>query len=292
MVWQVNDVRRLPSKLVRQIREEGAHVPLGYHAIGEQLRTRIESGQYEAGGQLPSEDALALEFGVSRQTVNKALLRLRAEGLVRVERGIGTTVRELPVLTSHRIGRQHAVRREADQARGAFQAELAELGYEPRSEVQVTRERAPSPVMETFGLDDVPEGRSRKGGQPRAGNGHMAVIRSRKMFAGDVPIQLATGYYPADIADGTPIEDQDTGPGGAYSRLAELGHAPVRFSERIRLRMATEAEAAFLRLDTEQRVYEVERVARDDHGRAVEVNVIVMPAHQWQLAYEWTAESR
>jgi GntR family transcriptional regulator len=265
-------------------------VPLGYHAIGEELRARIDSGQYEAGGQLPSEDALAREFGVSRQTVNKALLRLRAEGLVRVERGIGTTVRELPMLTSHRIGRQDAVRREAGEARGAFQAELAELGYEPRSDVQVSTEPAPAAVIEIFGLDDIPEGHSRSGGQRRAKDGHIAVIRSRKMFAGDVPVQLATGYYPADIATGTPIEQQDTGPGGTYSRLAELGHAPVKFSEQIRLRMPSEDEAAFLRLDTEQRVYEVERVAHDDHGRAVEVNVIVMPAHQWQLAYEWTAE--
>jgi len=267
-------------------------VPLGYHAIGEELRARIESGQYEAGGQLPSEDALAREFGVSRQTVNKALLRLRAEGLVRVERGIGTTVRELPMLTSHRISRQHTVRRETAEARGAFQAELTELGYEPRSEVQVSRARAPIEVMRTFGDDDVPEGRNRKGGPQRAEAEPMAVIRARKMFAGDVPVQLATGYYPADIAAGTMIEEQDTGPGGTYSRLAELHHAPVKFSEQIRLRMASDDETAFLRLDTEQRVYEVERVARDDRGRAVEVNVIVMPAHQWQLAYEWVAEGQ
>jgi GntR family transcriptional regulator len=267
-------------------------VPLGYRAIADQLRARIEGGQYEAGALVPSEDILSREFAVSRQTVNKALLRLRAEGLVRVERGIGTTVRELPMLTSERVRRQLAAQRGAEGARGAFQAELAELGYEARSDVQVSRERAPGHVMEIFGLDDVPPGKSRKNDQQRQADGHMAVIRARKMFAGDVPIQLATGYYPADIADGTPIEDRDTGHGGVYSRLAELEHAPVAFSERIALRMATDDEAAFLRVDVEQRVYEVERVARDHRGRAVEVNVIVMPAHQWQLVYEWTAEGR
>jgi GntR family transcriptional regulator len=110
------------------------------------------------------------------------------------------------------------------------------------------------------------------------------------MYAGDVPVQLATGWYPADIAQGTAIEDQDTGPGGTYSRLAEAGHAAVHFSERVTLRMPAEDEAGFLRLDTEQRVIEVERVARNTRGRAVEVNVIVMPAHQWRLVYEWTTE--
>lgn len=265
-------------------------MPLGYRAIAAELRTRIGNGQYEPGSRLPAEDALTGEFDVSRQTVNKALLQLRAEGLVRVERGVGTIVRELPVLTSRRIGRQQVARREAEAARGAFQAELAELGYETRSEVQVSRERAPGRVMQIFGLDDVPEGRSRKSDVRRRDIGHMAVIRTRRMFAGDIPVQLATGYYPADIADGTPIEEQDTGPGGTYSRLAELGHAPAMFSERVALRMADETEASFLRLDTEQRVYEVERTARDDRGRAIEVNVIVMPAHQWELVYDWPAE--
>ena len=248
-------------------------MPLGYHAIAGELRARIERGTYEPGSRLPAEDALAREFDVSRQTVNKALLRLRAEGLVRVERGVGTTVRELPMLTTKRIGRQAPAQREAGEARGAFQGELASLGYTSRSEVQVTREDPPASVRELFGDDE------------------QAVVRRRKMFAGDVPVQLATGYYPVGVAEGTEIEQQDTGPGGTYSRLAELGHAPVKFRERIRLRLATDDEAAFLRLDTEQRVYAVERIASDSNGRAVEVNMIVMPAHQWQLVYEWTAEN-
>ena len=265
-------------------------MPLGYRTIAGELRERITTGQYAPGGRLPSEDALAAEFKVSRQTVNKALLALRTEGLIRVERGIGTTVRELPMLTSRRIGRQRAASRESGSARGAFQAELAELGYETRSEVQVTKERASDRIMQIFGLDDVPEGRSRKADPQRQDTGHMAVVRARKMFAGEVPVQLATGYYPADIADGTPIEDEDTGTGGTYSRLADLGHAPAFFSERVTLRVASDDEVSFLRLDAEQRVYEVERVARDDRGRAVEVNLIVMPAHQWELVYEWAAE--
>lgn len=264
-------------------------MPLGYRAIAAELRARIERGQYEPGSRFPAEDALTGEFSVSRQTVNKALLQLRAEGLIRVERGVGTTVRELPVLTSRRIGRQQAARREAGTARGAFQAELTDLGYEPRSEVQVSRDRAPARIMQIFGLDEVPEGRSRKRDPQRRETGHLAVIRARRMFAGGVPVQLATGYYPADIAAETSIEEEDTGTGGVYSRLAEVAHAPVLFSERVTVRMADDAETAFLRLDTEQRVYEVERVARDDRGRAVEVNVIVMPAHQWELVYEWPA---
>jgi GntR family transcriptional regulator len=265
-------------------------VPLGYHAIAGELRARIERGQYAPGAQLPAEDALAREFGVSRQTVNKALLQLRAEGLVRVERGVGTIVRELPVLESHRIARQQAQRREAGDARGAFQAELAELGYETRSEVEISRElRAAERILRIFVSDEPPEGQGPKRDPRRQDTGHQDVIRARRMYAGDVPVQLATGHYPADIAEAAGLGEQDTGPGGTYSRLAEAGQAPARFVERVCIRMPDEAEAAFLRLDAEQRVIEVERVARNARGRTVEVNVIVMPAHQWQLIYEWDA---
>jgi GntR family transcriptional regulator len=245
-------------------------VPLGYRAIADELRTRIESGQYAPGTRFPAEDALAREFGVSRQTVNTALLQLRGEGLIRVERGVGTTVRELPMLTTERIGRQDQARREAGGARGAFQAEMERLGLIPGTETTVTREEAPPRVREILGTTAV-------------------VVRRRQMLAGDVPVQLATGYYPAGITAGTAVEQVDTGAGGTYSRLAELGHAPAHFTERITLRLADEDEASFLRLDTEQRVYELERVARDADGLAVEVNLIVMPAHQWQLVYEWAA---
>lgn len=245
-------------------------MPPGYHAIADELRARIESGRYEPGSRLPAEDTLTQEFGVSRQTVNKALLQLRSEGLIRVERGVGTTVRVLPTLTTRRIGRQEQSRRQAGGARGAFQSEVESLGYASRSEVRVTRQEPPLRVREILGPAWV-------------------IVRERRMFAADVPVQLATGYYPAAIAGGTAVEQADTGPGGTYSRLAEAGHVPARFTERITLRLAADAEASFLKLDTEQRVYELERIARDAAGVAVEVNLIVMPAHQWQLVYEWTS---
>jgi hypothetical protein len=38
------------------------------------------------------------------------------------------------------------------------------------------------------------------------------------------------------------------------------------------------------------RDYDLERVARDGNDRAVELNMIVMPAHQWSLVYEWEAD--
>ena len=46
------------------------------------------------------------------------------------------------------------------------------------------------------------------------------------MYASGFPVELATSWLPADIV-GTNEElyDADPGPGGIYSRLAELGMA-------------------------------------------------------------------
>jgi GntR family transcriptional regulator len=57
------------------------------------LRDRIASGLVEEGGLLPGEQALALEHGVSRVTVRRALAELEREGRVSRRRGAGTFVR-------------------------------------------------------------------------------------------------------------------------------------------------------------------------------------------------------
>ena len=61
-----------------------------WRQIEESLSTDIVSGRLATNQRLPSSDALAARFGVNRHTVRKAIARLEAEGLVRIERGRGT----------------------------------------------------------------------------------------------------------------------------------------------------------------------------------------------------------
>jgi len=42
------------------------------------------------------------------------------------------------------------------------------------------------------------------------------------------PVLLSRSWLPAAIASGTSIALPETGPGGIYARLADLGHAPAR----------------------------------------------------------------
>lgn len=61
-------------------------------AVLRLLRRRITSGRYPAQTRLPAERDLALEFGVSRGTLRKALAVIEAEGLVWRHVGKGTFV--------------------------------------------------------------------------------------------------------------------------------------------------------------------------------------------------------
>jgi UTRA domain len=87
------------------------------------------------------------------------------------------------------------------------------------------------------------------------------------MYANGEPMQLATSYLPWSLAEGTPMAQRDTGPGGIYSRLADIGHSPVRFTEDVSTRMPTPEEAEFLRLTPPQPVFFLIRVAFDANDR-------------------------
>jgi GntR family transcriptional regulator len=56
------------------------------------LRAKIKAGEYAPGEQLPAIVALAAEYHVTTNTVQKALRILKAEGLVESVAGYGTFV--------------------------------------------------------------------------------------------------------------------------------------------------------------------------------------------------------
>lgn len=245
-----------------------------YQQVAEAIRDAIAAGEWGPGEQIPPEPTLAARYGTTRATVNRALSILRTEGLIRPKQGRGTTVRPLPVLRRDAAARQLRAVREEGQARGAFDGELRNLGFTSRSDVDVHQVPAAADVAELLGLEE----------------GAMVLARQRRMYADSEPVQMATSFIPLDIAGGTPIADMDPGPGGTYSRMGELGHAPAVFVETVQVRRPADNEARFLQMDLDQRVIAIRRTARTAAGRVVEVNEITLPAHQWELVYEWPAE--
>ena len=63
-----------------------------YQFIIDDIKSKILSGGYSVGEQIPTESALQEMYQVSRQTVRKAILELSNEGFLRSEKGSGTYV--------------------------------------------------------------------------------------------------------------------------------------------------------------------------------------------------------
>ncbi|MGA8783752.1 MAG: phosphonate metabolism transcriptional regulator PhnF, partial [Polaromonas sp.] len=65
--------------------------------IASEIAEAISRGAYPPGERLPSEHALAEQFGVNRHTIRRSLASLSSQGLVRVAQGSGTYVEDFAV---------------------------------------------------------------------------------------------------------------------------------------------------------------------------------------------------
>jgi GntR family transcriptional regulator len=88
--------------------------PSRYQHIADDLRARIEAGEFAAGRLLPSEHDLQAHYDASRMTVRKALDGLRDEGLVASRQGLGWFVATDPVRQS--LGRLGTIEAQLERA--------------------------------------------------------------------------------------------------------------------------------------------------------------------------------
>jgi GntR family transcriptional regulator len=113
----------LDSRALAQLLTPRGDAPL-HSQLESGLRDLIQSGHVRPGASLPGELDLAAELGVSRHTIRHALGVLTAEGLLRRERGRGTTVvgAQMPPPFERSLGNFYA-----------FAWEVRERGGEQRS---------------------------------------------------------------------------------------------------------------------------------------------------------------
>ncbi|GAB3452652.1 GntR family transcriptional regulator [Streptomonospora sediminis] len=244
-----------------------------YKQVAEGLREAIKRGDHPAGTTLPSQPELAREYGLNQSSISRAMAMLQAEGWIRTEHGRGSVVLEVPTVKRvRRIDKDYR----SEPSGSSYAEELAKSGLKPHTElVQCEAVLPPPDIAEVLDLAEADE----------------TLVRKRQMFAGSRPIQLATSYIPMDVAGGVDIAMPDTGPSGMYARIAERGFGPVRFTEDIEVRGASEVEADFLNIAIAQPVFTVLRTAFDAADRPVETCLNVLAALQWKLSYAWAQES-
>ncbi len=78
--------------LAVEIEKESA-VPL-YAQLSEQIRLLLRRGVLAPGDPMPTVRALAVELGINANTVARVYRDLQREGLLKLERGVGTFVAE------------------------------------------------------------------------------------------------------------------------------------------------------------------------------------------------------
>ena len=70
---------------------------MGWEEVRDTVLARIRARIWGPGLVIPGEEALAVEFGVARATVNRALTELARAGILERKRRAGTRVAALPV---------------------------------------------------------------------------------------------------------------------------------------------------------------------------------------------------
>lgn len=111
-----------------------------YEQVKAFIKTHISAGTWKPGDPVPSEAALAAQFGISRMTVNRALRELTAEGMVTRVQGSGTRVAEL-----HRISSRLTIR--------DIHEEVIERGHVHTTRVlMVQAEKASADLARSLGL--------------------------------------------------------------------------------------------------------------------------------------------
>ena len=243
-----------------------------YQRIAASLRDRITSGSLAPGQQLPTEQELAEEFGVARQTVRNGVGMLVAEGLVVSRRPHGHFVRQL----EHMIYRPQAESRpqpitpEMDRY---FQQIKAE-GREPSQTIEVSLIKAPPEIAQRLEVKE----------------GELVVARKRVRYINGEAVNTNDSHFPLDIVRDSEIMSPADIPRGTNQALADLGFPQARAIDEYFVRMPSPEESHRLNLGagTPVALHIVTGYTQD--GRPMRCTSNILPGDRHVIVYERTWE--
>ena len=236
-----------------------------YRQIADALRQKIDSGEYEPGTQIPTEDELIAEYHMSRNTVRAAIKELATAGLVETRHGIGTFVPEvvLPIVTSLTADLH------ADRGGGeglVYTAEVAASGRKATNgETRVEMRQADAVLADAL---KIPEGSS-------------VVSRHQPRYVDDLPWSLQTSVYPTWVVEHAPrLREAGDIKEGTVAYVATCGIEQVGYWDALEVRTPDETETSFFGLPADGRIQVVEiyRVAFDRDANRIRLTVTVYRA--------------
>lgn len=221
-----------------------------YQSIAEDLRRRIDAGEFAAGRLLPSESELSAGYDASRVTVRRALEVVREQGLVDSRQGFGWFVATDPV-------RQSLARL------GTIESQLADEGVDSTRRILDFRfVSAPPRVREVLGCE--------------------SVLRVRRLNLADgEPFALVTVWCPEKY--GAELSRASVERSSFYELLdVEFGGA----TQTIGASAVTTHDAELLGVPAGSPVLRCERITRTVAGESVLVSEHVFPAHLTEFVVE------
>jgi len=81
-----------------EVQERSAFLP-AYYRLAEDLRAKIERGEFKPGDMIPSTAQLARQYGVSPMTVRQGLALLAKDGYIKTVQGKGSFITVPPIDT-------------------------------------------------------------------------------------------------------------------------------------------------------------------------------------------------
>ena len=237
--------------------------------IADDLLYAIQSGEYQPGARIMGENQIQAQYGVSKITAREALKLLTDWGKVETRHGSGTFVRDFRPVVRNGIRRLSSETWPAGRSIWTADTE----GRDTREDVTVYQED--NPGRRVRDALELPDGAS-------------ALVRFRTHFVDGKPVLLSMSSLITDMVTGSAITQRDTGPGGTYARLRDLGHAPAHFREDIRSRMPLPDEIDRLHIAPGTPVFQLERIAYDADWRPVEINEMTADASAYVFRYDFS----
>jgi GntR family transcriptional regulator len=241
-----------------------------YQRIADDLRRKIETGEYVPGSRLPTELDLGRQYGASRNTVRDAIKRLTSLGLVQARPGQGTFIarRFEPFVTMLTGDPKSGDGGDA----GAFC--LSQVGLQHRTPVET------APRVEVLTPPEVIAQRLRVPPQSQV------VSRHQRRLIGGIPWSLQTSYYPFGLINrgAGRLLMADGVEGGTVAYLADtLDLRQEGYRDLITVRSPDDTEQSFFHLSHDATVFEIFRTAFDQHKTPMRVTVTVFPTDRNQF---------
>jgi GntR family transcriptional regulator len=220
--------------------DQNKRLPL-YVQIEEALATRISEGLLAIGHQLPPEDELIREFGVSRTTVRTTIQNLVRRGLVEIRRGRGTFV-SAPCITQP-----------LTELTG-FVEDMLLQSRKPSARV-IDRRIIPADSLVASKL--------------QVAEGTMVVQILRVRLADDVPLSLDETYLPERLGRRVLNDDLTTQP--IFTLLEQRYDTPLLEAEYDMGAVLAEPKVAFaLEVDSGTPIFQIDRTSYSVNHRPVD----------------------